>query len=48
MSDEVISIQEVIAYSLDPFPGLIEDRNWGERLLFYNPDRQLPKGTYFL
>jgi hypothetical protein len=48
MSDEVISIQEVIAYSLDTFPGLIEDRNWGERSLFYNPDRQLPKGTYFL
>jgi hypothetical protein len=48
MSDEVISIQEVIAYSLDTFPGLIEDRNWGERSLFYNPDRQLAKGTYFL
>ena len=48
MSDEVISIEEVIAYSLDTFPGLIEDRNWGERSLFYNPDRQLPKGTYFL
>ena len=48
MSDEVISIEEVIAYSLGTFPGLIEDWNWGERSLFYNPDRQLPKGTYFL
>jgi hypothetical protein len=48
ISDEVISIEEIIAYSLDTFPGLIEDRNWGERSLFYNPDRQLPKGTYFL
>jgi hypothetical protein len=48
MSDEVISIEEVIAYSLDNFPGVIEDWNWGERSLFYNPERQLPKGTYFL
>jgi hypothetical protein len=48
MSDKVISIEEVIAYSLDTFPGLIEDWNWGERSLFYNPDCRLPKGTYFL
>jgi hypothetical protein len=48
MSDKVISIEEVIAYSLDTFPGLIEDWNWGERSLFYNPERRLPKGTYFL
>ena len=48
MSDDVISIEEVVGYSLDTFPGLIEDWNWGERSLFYNPDHQLPKGTYFL
>ena len=48
MSDEVISIEEVIAYSLDTFAGLIADWNWGERSLFYNPHHQLPKGTYFL
>ena len=44
MSDEVISIEEVIAYSLGTFPGLVEDWNWGERSLFYNPDHQLPVG----
>ena len=27
MSDEVISIEEVIAYSLEHFPGVIEDWN---------------------
>ena len=48
MSDEVISVEEVIAYSLDNFPGVIEAWNWGERSLFYNPHHQLPKGTYFL
>jgi hypothetical protein len=48
MSDEVISIEEVIAYSLDTFPDLNEDWNWGERSLFYNPHRRLPKGAYFL
>ena len=48
MSDEVISIEEVIAYSLETFPSLVEDWNWGERSLFYNPDHRLPKGTYFL
>jgi len=48
MSDEVIRIEEVIAYSLETFPGLIEDWNWAERSLFYNPHYQLPKGAYFL
>jgi hypothetical protein len=48
MSDEIISIEEVITYSLDTFPSLVEDWNWGERSLFYNPDHRLPKGTYFL
>ncbi len=48
MSDEVVSIEEVIAYSLETFTGLIEAWNWGERSLFYNPERRLPKGTYFL
>jgi hypothetical protein len=48
MSKDAISIEEVIAYSLDTFPALIEAWNWGERSLFYNPDRQFPKDTYFL
>ena len=48
MPDKVISIEEIIALSLVTFSGLIEDWNWGERSLFYNPHRQLPKGTYFL
>src|SRR5215203_6551009 len=48
MSDKVINIEEVIAYLLDTYPGLIEDLNWGERSLVYNPHRQLAKGTYFL
>ncbi|HET6687722.1 MAG TPA: hypothetical protein VFG82_00045 [Rubrobacter sp.] len=29
MSDEVISIEEVIAYSLDTFPGLIMQGKYG-------------------
>ena len=37
MPDEVISIEEVIAYSLNTLPDLIEDWNWGERSLFHNP-----------
>ena len=28
MSDEVISIEEIIAYSLETYPGVIEDTNW--------------------
>ena len=48
MLDEVIRIEEVIAYSLDTFPSLIEDWNWGKRSLFYNPECHHPKGTYFL
>jgi hypothetical protein len=26
----------------------MDDSNWGERALFYNPNRTLPKGIYFL
>jgi hypothetical protein len=37
MSGEVISIEEVIAYSLDTFPGLIEDWIGGRG----NPERAL-------
>lgn len=29
-------------------PGTVPDQNWGERGIFYNPGRRLPKGIYLL
>lgn len=37
-----IEIAEVVAYCLAAFPGVVQDRNWGERALFYNPDGRHP------
>lgn len=42
------SIDQIVEYALNAFPGVQDDCNWGERALFYNPSRQLPKGVYFL
>ncbi len=43
-----ITIDEIITYVLNTYPDVHDDRNWGERALFFNPGRQLPKGIYFL
>ncbi len=43
-----VTIEEIATYVVQTFPDVYEDRNWGERALFYNPRRQLPKGVYFL
>lgn len=48
MSAREITIEEIVAYVLDTFSGVVEETNWGERALFYNPDRRLPKGVYLL
>ncbi len=41
-------IEDIIDYVLSTYDGLVVDRNWGERGLFYNPHRTLPKGVYLL
>jgi hypothetical protein len=43
-----LSIDQIIEYAKEAFPGVVDDRNWGERALFYNPGQKLPKGIYFL
>jgi hypothetical protein len=43
-----LSIHQIVEYAKETFPGVADDRNWGERALFYNPGRKLPKGIYFL
>lgn len=43
-----VSIEQIIEYCLSEFEGLVVDKNWGERGLFYNPDKKLPKGIYVL
>lgn len=48
MSDQPLSIDAIVAYASTAFAGIQDDRNWGERALFYNPGRKLAKGIYFL
>lgn len=43
-----LTIDQIVEYVQHSFPDVIDDFNWGERALFYNPGRQLPKGIYFL
>lgn len=43
-----VSIEQIVEYCLSEFDGLVVDKNWGERGLFYNPDKKLPKGIYVL
>lgn len=43
-----MTIDGIVEYVQHSFPDVHDDFNWGERALFYNPGRQLPKGIYFL
>ena len=43
-----LKIEEIIDYTTSNYEGVVEDRNWGERGLFYNPEGKLPKGIYIL
>jgi hypothetical protein len=43
-----LTIEQIAEYAKEAFPGVVDDRNWGERALFYNPGHKLPKGIYFL
>jgi hypothetical protein len=43
-----LSINQIVEHAKEAFPGIVDDRNWGERALFYNPGQKLPKGIYFL
>jgi hypothetical protein len=43
-----ITINDVIDYVLNTYPGVVIGQNWGERVLFYNPDNRFPKGVYLL
>lgn len=41
-------IEQIFDYCLSQFDGVVVDKNWGERGLFYNPDKKLAKGIYVL
>jgi hypothetical protein len=43
-----LTVEQIVGYAKETFQGVVDDRNWGERALFYNPDQKLPKGIYFL
>ncbi|WP_214000479.1 DUF6194 family protein [Arsukibacterium sp.] len=39
--------QDVAAYILGRYAGLVAVEAWGEQSFFYNPDKALPRGVYF-
>ena len=41
-------IEDIIDYTISNYTGVVENNNWGERGLFYNPSGKLPKGIYIL
>lgn len=43
---EVLTIDELAAAVLRLDAAIVDDSNWGERALFYNPGRQRAKGIY--
>jgi hypothetical protein len=43
-----LAIEQIVKYVQSTFPGVVDNHNWGERALFYNPVHKLPKGIYFL
>jgi hypothetical protein len=43
-----MQITELIKRLTLQYPSLSENKNWGERGLFYNPEKQFPKGSYVL
>lgn len=43
-----MTVNELIQRIQLNYPMLSENKNWGERGLFYNPNQQFPKGAYVL
>lgn len=41
-------VEEILNYCAENFDGVVIDKNWGERGVFYNPDGALKKGVYIL
>lgn len=39
---------EIIKYCLDNLEGTVLVKSWGERGIFYNPDKKLKRGIYIL
>lgn len=39
---------EILAYCLKALPGTVLVNSWGERGIFYNPDKKLKRGIYVL
>lgn len=46
-SSEGLTEEEVLDYLVSNFPGLNVIDAWGEKSLFYNPDKLLKRGIYF-
>lgn len=40
--------EQIIQYCLENFEGVVTVTSWGEKGVYYNPDRLLTKGVYIL
>jgi len=43
-----MTVEAIFEYMLETYSGTIQNTNWGERGIFYNPELLLKKGTYLL
>lgn len=43
-----MTADEILNYCLENFEGTVLVNSWGERGVFYNPDRKLKRGVYIL
>lgn len=45
---KIVKIKEIIECTTSKYEGIVINRNWGEKGLFFNPGKKLPKGVYIL
>ena len=43
-----MTADEILNWCVENLDGTVEDKNWGERGVFYNPGGRLKKGVYLL
>ncbi|SHN68744.1 DUF6194 family protein [Desulfovibrio litoralis] len=44
----MITIESILNYCTDILDGVVLNKNWGEKAIFYNPQGTLSKGVYIL
>lgn len=48
MGENLVTPDEILKYCLESLNGTVLINSWGERGIFYDPDRKLKRGVYIL